>query len=98
PSDPAGPVPTEPVLDLGDDEESGTAAPGVPPAPSVTPGSAPPPPAGATPPASRRGCLLLGVILGVVGLVVIGGLVAVLVVARDRLGDDPDELARERQE
>jgi hypothetical protein len=86
------------VLDLGDDEEPGPGAPGVPPAPSVTPGSAPPPPAGTEPAASRRGCALLGLVLGVVGLVVVGALVVVLAVAEGWIGDKAEDLAQKRQD
>jgi hypothetical protein len=83
---------------LGDDDDHGATAPGVPPAPSVTPGSAPPPPAGTEPVASRRGCLLLGVVLAVVGLVVIAALVAVFVVVRGWGDDDVEAEAKARQD
>lgn len=86
------------MLDLGDDEDPGTIAPGVPPAPSVTPGSAPPPPAGTEPVASRRGCLLLGLVLGVVGIVVVGALVVALALAKGWIGDKAEDLAQQRQE
>lgn len=74
-------------------------APRVPPAPSVTPGSAPPPPPGAPHPTwSRRGCLTAGVVTGVLGLVALAVLVVVLVAAKGWFGDKVDDLAEKRQE
>ena len=73
---------------------------GVPPSPSVTPGSAPPPPSGAdTPPTwGRRGCLLAAVAAGVVALLAIGVLVVAVRLAKGWLGNKVDDLAKERQE
>ncbi len=81
------------------DDWSAAPAPGVPPAPSVTPGSAPPPPAGREGPTwSRKGCLVaagVGAALVLLGLVAV---VAVLVVAKGWLGDKVEDLAKERQD
>jgi hypothetical protein len=89
---------SEPI-DEADDSATSPGAPGVPPAPSVTPGSAPPPPAGAVPqPPSRRGCLLLGLVGATMAGLAVVALVVGILVARDRLGDDADERAAERQE
>jgi len=84
------------TLDEADDGTAENGVPGVPPAPSVTPGSAPPPPGGVGPhPRSRRGCLVVG---GLAALVVLVGLVVLVVVAKGVLGNDADDLAKRRQE
>lgn len=66
------------MSDTVEDADDGAVVPGVPPGPSVTPGSAPPPPSGAEPePPSPRGCLLVGIGLALAALVAL----AVVVVA-----------------
>jgi hypothetical protein len=91
-------APDRSVTDGGDEDEDWTAAGrGVPPAPSVTPGSAPPPPDDADHPRwTRRGCLVVGGVAGALLVAVLVGLVVVLLVAKDWFGDD--DLAKERQE
>jgi hypothetical protein len=86
-------------IDGGDGRPTAASPAGVPPAPSVTPGSAPPPPVDVERPQwSRRGCLLVGLIAG--GLLMLGVVVLVLVlaVAKGWIGDKVDDLAKERQE
>jgi hypothetical protein len=91
-------APDRVVADDGDDDPDWSVARGVPPAPSVTPGSAPPPPDGADQPRwSRRGCLVVSAVVGGLLLVLVAGLVVVLVLAKGWLGKD-DDLAKERQE
>jgi hypothetical protein len=87
------------TIDEADGWPSASPGPGVPPSPSVTPGSAPPPPPGSRPRTwSRRGCLVAAVVVGVVGLLVVGGLLTGLALARGWIGDKVDDLAKERQE
>jgi hypothetical protein len=87
------------TVDEADDWPDDTGAPRVPPAPSVTPGSAPAPPPGAPHPTwSRRGCLVAGAVTGVLALVALAVVVVVLVAARGWFGDKVDDLARKRQE
>ena len=70
--------------------------PGIPPAPSVTPGSAPPPPEGTRPQTwSRRGCLTAIVALAAVGVVAVG-LVVALALAGGWVGDRQDEAKTRR--
>jgi len=87
------------IDDHADDPGDDALAPVAPPSPSVTPGSAPPPPSGADAPTwGRRGCLLAALAVGVVGLVLVGVLVVVVMVAKGWLGNKVDDLAQERQE
>ena len=87
------------IDDVADDPVGSSDAPRVPPAPSVTPGSAPPPPSGADGHTwSRRGCLMAAGVVGVLALVAVAALVVVLVVAKGWLGNKVDDLAKERQE
>ena len=75
---------------------SPSSARGVPPAPTVTPGSAPPPPEGTRPETwSRRGCLTAIAALVVLGVVAVG-LVTALVLARGWVGSRDDEAKTRR--
>lgn len=85
-------------IEEADGWSPGIGAPGAPPAPSVTPGSAPPPPADVEQPEwSRRGCLLVGLVAGGVLVVGLVALLVILVAAKGWLGDKVDDLAKERQ-
>lgn len=86
------------TIDEADGWSDDAAAPRVPPAPSVTPGSAPPPPSGAPNLTwSRRGCLVAAAVGGVLAVVVLVVVVVVLVAAKGWFGDKVDDLAKERQ-
>jgi len=92
-------APDRAVTDDGDDGDSewSAVARGVPPAPSVTPGSAPPPPDHADQPRwTRRGCLVVGGVAGALLVVLLVGSAVLLVLAKGWFGDD--DLAKERQE